>query len=136
MTSELECAYTAGLIDGEGCIRIQKNHGLTLCVSNTSLDMLQWLRDVWGGRIYVNRHKYVNSKPFFQWQVHGKPAVAVIRQICPYMIVKIKQADKAIEFEALIGVKNNYIVGFNELKKAERQVIYQELKSLNQRGIH
>ena len=48
-------AYTAGIIDGEGCICLDKHgkHGIELKVSvgNTKEWLLQWLKMQYGGNI-------------------------------------------------------------------------------------
>ena len=137
--SKVDAAYSAGIIDGEGCIRLQpKTFGLDISVGNTELDLLIWLRDRWGGKIYSNsRHttnRYLNSKPFFHWRVNGPDGFVFLESILPYMVIKNKRAEKALELKEFYLKKNNYLPGFNEKCRAERQRIYLELKEMNRRG--
>lgn len=135
--SDIEIAYTAGIIDGEGCIRMQKNRGIYLAVGNTSLDLLVWLRDRWGGKIYdsIAHLKLPNSKRFYQWQLHGKHALFVVEKIAPFLIIKQKQALKVLELKSVIGRRDNYHPERTAPWRAKRKEVYDALKVLNRRGL-
>lgn len=140
MPTDTELAYTAGILDGEGCIRILKDtYGLSVTVGNTDVALLDWLERVWGGKIYGKAYQklkwYPNSKPFKQWQIYGLKATSMLELCIPYMVIKKDRAEVALKMIPLFGKKNNYIPGFNAEMRAKRHEIYCELKVLNQRGI-
>lgn len=100
-------AYTAAIIDGEGCIFIQKAapkgrrkspcHTLQLTVGNYDSRLTAWLQEQYGGfvTVYKGHHKHT----FYQWHVSGLLAQIVLERVRPWMIVKRTQADVAIEFQ-------------------------------------
>jgi hypothetical protein len=139
MANETESAYTAGIIDGEGCIRLQrKTFGLDVSVGNTDLNLLIWLKEVWGGKIYLNgvraKRPTGNNKPFFHWRICGAMAFPFLEQIVPFLVIKKDRAMKALELREVYGRKNNYLPGFNESMRAKRIEIQRALAEMNQRG--
>lgn len=134
--TETDKAYTAGIIDGEGCIRMQRTTlGLDVSVGNTDMELLNWLQTHWGGKIYPNRYKRLdNAKPFFHWRLCSKLAFVLLEAIEPYMVIKRKRAIKALELRDLHNKQNNYIPGYNAEMRQRRQQIFESLREMNQRG--
>ncbi len=110
MPSEVELAWAAGIIDGEGCIHIavvgfQRNkrgyHQLSVDVGNTSLVMVERLKSLFDGLMYYPYAKDLDRnpthKPRYQFRVNGKKAVAMLNAIMPYMVVKYGQAALAVK---------------------------------------
>lgn len=102
--------YLAGLLDGEGCIRVtgafdriksrSVSHSLNVRVSNTSDALIAWLLREVGGS--VNRLSMKGrERPCYEWSLYGKNAVAFLEAVRPYLIVKRGQCDLALEFAAL-----------------------------------
>ena len=140
MPTSVELAYTAGILDGEGCIRILKDtYALAVAVGNTDPALLNWLERVWGGKVYGKAYKplkwYPRSKPFMQWQIYGRKATDMLALCAPYMVIKKDRAEIAMKMVPLFGKKNNYLPGFNEEMRRQRETVYWELKAMNQRGI-
>lgn len=59
---ETDWAYAAGLVDGEGCIAIVRSfvaqrakyqYGVAVVVANRERNVLEWLRQLWGGSVVV-----------------------------------------------------------------------------------
>jgi hypothetical protein len=103
-----EWAYFAGIIDGEGCINIhaQKSrkgekvfvyYTLFLVVGNTSYSMLKWLHDRFGGS-FVPRGNTVTQKQIWHWGVASQQAENLLRNILPYLVAKVDQAELALQF--------------------------------------
>lgn len=102
--------YLAGIVDGEGSIVIYKGSAAgsftsEVVIPNTSLNLMKWLTDNFGGRYSVlypkNSHGY-NRKPLYRWRVSGKKnRENLILGILPYMVIKRKQAEVMLEFERL-----------------------------------
>lgn len=137
--TEAEIAYTAGILDGEGCIRMQKNYGLDVSVANTDYFLLDWLKAHWGGRISNTTRKplqwYPRSKPVGVWTISGKKAIAMLDACEPYILLKKDRVKLAQKLEPLIHKKDKYRPQFNEEMRRQRHEIYLELKQLNRRGV-
>lgn len=113
MTTRTDLAYAAGILDGEGCISIayvrcsskpDRYHVLNIHVSNTSPELLIWLRERFQGsvcRMSDNRKGKLGRRPIFQWQITAKQAHEFLVAVRPYLLVKAKQADVAIAFRKL-----------------------------------
>jgi hypothetical protein len=119
--SQIESAYIAGIVDGEGCIGIylKKNRGylIQLTIVNTHKELLVWL----GKMFHANACKSLpdkrpRNKQSFAITVDRMRAFKVLQRIQPYLIVKRKQADLAIQKETC-----KYFV--------------QESRLLNQKGV-
>jgi len=97
MRSPEICAYAAGIIDGEGSIRIRKSeHGTNYAVTvgNKSMEILNWLLAHFGGHIYTHGQ----SEGVFKWQLIRKDEVlAFLQEIEPYLTFKKRQANLMIE---------------------------------------
>ena len=112
MNSETATAYTAGIVDGEGCISIVRIapkkagnaplHRIRVHVANTDLSLLIWLSNMWEGKVYdqmnESRAKALGRKPQWVWLLTGKAAVAFLKEIQPYLIVKSQQARTVVQF--------------------------------------
>lgn len=130
MATELEAAYAAGIVDGEGCIAVYFNKKRNvyygyLQISNTDKNLIDWLRTTFPG----NRKLYIcNSKPNHKqaWIAGwgGSGAEDFLTQIYPYLIVKKEQANLFLKFRNTI-----YTASVEEKQELERQ-----FRLLNKRG--
>lgn len=110
---ETDLAWTAGIIDGEGCIRINKsmtNYGryryqAILSVTNSDLRILNKLKDWFGGNIYFRKDMY------FQWGLSGKNISPILVKILPWLISKKEEAELTLDF--IMIQQNNYIQNRN-----------------------
>lgn len=106
MPSESELAYLAGLIDGEGCLRVEKSGGKyrytpmtpTVCVTNSNPTLIKWVIEKFGGHLYLKKSKTC-------WDIYwlGKRAVEVLEQVYPYLVGKKEQADLIFAYRKLVG---------------------------------
>ena len=107
--SEVDKSYLAGIIDGEGCIRIGKNiinpdHPLyTSCVEVTqvSKSFLEDLQTLWAGAGSIHQHAHAkgNQSDSYRWTISGKKSQDVLEAVLPYLRLKGNQAEGAIELE-------------------------------------
>lgn len=108
-----QLAYLAGLIDGEGHITIElsgvktrPNHQVTACIVNTDHNMILWLRENFGGIIYMQpRGKGVDRtrvRDCYRWVMHTDLQDHVLPQLLPFLITKKSRAEIAIEFRKTI----------------------------------
>ena len=122
-------AYTAGVFDGEGCISIQKRGDgylrLRTDVVNTDLEMLEYLKEIWGGNIYKQKDKRKGRKDKWTWVLCSFSAKKFLEEIFLYLISKQKQAELGIKFqERLDGFK------INEKEKKIRYNMYIKMQEL------
>ncbi len=141
--TEIEKAYAAGIIDGEGCVSLSRRKKYltpTVQVKNTRFDLLQWMKTRWGGSIYINHESRTNRKPCGVWSVAGQKAINVLRDVQLYLIVKAEQAKVVLalprwytsERDALGRIKGTLTP--ERLQENERLVA--DIRRLNRRGIH
>lgn len=113
MPTEFEYAWSAGIIDGEGSIRVQKYfphgklkhvyHQLRVVVDNTDPEMILKLKSIFGQNIYFGQKpKNERSKQIYGWCAIGRGAEDVINKVLPYLVTKRKQAEIALEFARTI----------------------------------
>jgi len=104
---ETVLAYAAGIMDGEGCIRINwsirsgAGFSLTACVSNTKVRLVDWLERHFGGSITV-APRDGNRQPLYKWNLYGAHAASFLRSVYPYLQIKKEEAECALAFYDLI----------------------------------
>lgn len=132
---EMELAYMAGIIDGEGCITI--NHArnwecltgytnmLQVKVAMTNYKVPYWLLDKCGGSL--REHQPINHKLVFIWTIGSRQAANLLNQLLPYLKITKEQAEVAIKFQ-----ESMVIGGYKSTAYLENQEFYrlklQELK--------
>jgi hypothetical protein len=96
-------AYAAGLIDGEGCISIDKKHTIRIDVgmSAKALPALHWLEAHYEGRVRQTREATEKWEAAFCWTLIGRKVEDVLRRIRPHLLLKGDQAGIALEMQAL-----------------------------------
>lgn len=143
--SDTDRAYAAGLIDGEGSIRITSRgkyggttfrHGqYTLMVEmvNTDKGMVDWMVERFGGTVsYTAESVAFNRKAKWHWRVASNKALYVLDAIWPYIRTKRKQTKLGRRFQRYA----QYAGRAATLKiQALHERFYQEFSVLNKRGI-
>lgn len=112
-TSETILAYTAGLIDGEGYIGVDRNaarrehsirqndfYRLNVAVTVTDKSMIDFLMANFGGNSRQRKRHTCNKKLVYEWHLYGGNAVLFLQAIKPYMVAKADQADLAEKFRS------------------------------------
>lgn len=91
---ELDRAYIAGILDGEGSltIRQQPNGSVHFHVTivNTYLPMLERIKSFYGGSIHA-RKRIAQRQQVYALTVAGREAARFISEIAPYAMVKYDQ---------------------------------------------
>ena len=116
-------AYTAGILDGEGCVMLTKKSYnaprvgfyvlLVVTVVNTNEWLIQWLKMQFGGMATVETPLSNNSRDIWRWTVSSSKASDFLQMILPYLQIKRPQAELAIKFQTR---KNKY----QRLSESER----------------
>ncbi len=89
--SQAEAAYLAGVVDGEGTITLTHihkgaNRQLSVSITNTERQLLDWVRQVIGaGRITTKRRYSERHMPSFTYGITNTQALELLRQIAPYL---------------------------------------------------
>jgi hypothetical protein len=130
--TEIELAYIAGVMDGEGCVTILRQkfprkfqYRLFLVVSNTNEEVIRYLHNILGcGAVHPLRRtqKRDTHMDVWQWQASFSDAYSVLTALYPYLIVKRRDALIAMEFYKL--PPNNYARIPDPFVESERERLY------------
>lgn len=131
--------WAAGFIDGEGYVGATNcTHGVSAKrnsytavinvgqVSRVPLDILQ---EILGGSVGPLRDRFGFH---YQWRVYGDKAAAAAARLLPYLVVKRRQAELLLEFQAT-KTKSRCLT---DEVYARRVAIHAELRELNGRRQH
>jgi len=108
--TEVQAAYLAGLVDGEGSILIAKaregRNTWRLTISSTYRPVLEWCLLTIGAGSIVRANRY-NPKhaTAYWWQCYSWNAKAVLEQLLPYMLIKREKAKQMIQELDRIGTR-------------------------------
>jgi hypothetical protein len=144
--SDVDAAYIAGFVDGEGSIglwketrkdnRIGWRYKPVLTAANTDIPVLEWIRSVTGVGSIVE-HCWVNPvattggrRTCYVWRCSPQPTKHVLGQILPFLRLKPRQAELVLEFQSVMFAGKHMDIA--DYEKAEE--IYHELRRLNRRG--
>lgn len=153
MADTWECAYAAGLFDGEGCVQLYmktkgthrdpegKNSTLFSRLSIAGVDPapLVWLIERWGGKITVIRGKKrleAGHRPLAMWCVQGKKSEQFGRDVYPFLIIKREEMDlwlRAREMTYPRGYRGHGGRGLPIEEIQARRAIVDEIKKLKRK---
>lgn len=136
---DLEIAYIAGLIDGEGCISIvftsRKLYMPSVQVIMTGQPVLEWLANRLNVKCSkLNRKLAEHHKTQYEVRLNGRRAVWLCMLMEPYLKEKHRQAQIVIEFG------ETYQTGYDSRSISsdtfdKRQQLKERMHQLNKRGI-
>ena len=140
-------AYVAGLIDGEGCIHIEKSRAgtaspsyrarVTVGMTAPAKHLLDELSSQWGGSVRPLRAATTRWAAAFQWYTWGVSAVQMLEYLLPYLRLKRDQAEVALEVErirdALSRRANGNAIWTPEAREA-CEALKQRMHQLNRKG--
>jgi hypothetical protein len=143
-----QAAYLAGAIDGEGSLGIRRRpakqyrvetFSFEVRITNTNLPWLKQIQSEIGGGIYsANSKKRPNRRPCFNLELRGAEARAMLLQVQPWLRIKKRHADILLRYFDL-AARRRLMNGANQKTDpsvlAELTALYEELKSLNLRGL-
>lgn len=145
MDTELEYAWAAGFIDGEGTITLKrfKSHYtikkihyqpfISLGQANHigHFDAVRKLQKLFGGSLSEWKNKPPRL-PTLSWCMVSRGAVECLKKIRPYLQVKGQHADLLISYYEIAGLRKSYRIADKELSKREK--IWLKMRSMNQKG--
>lgn len=106
--TEVELAWLAGIIDGEGSIQLDagmRKNGRRSCtprltIGNTSKAMMLEVRRLFEA-LEVHGHEGIAARtrrPMGIAVLQGNSAVAIVKAVRPYLVAKAEQADVLLEY--------------------------------------
>jgi len=137
MNTIAELAWAAGIVDGEGSIFVMKqgrkdrerdhNYIMRVSVQSTDPYMAKELCKLFpDGAVFTQE---IDKKPqnsnTLKWQISGRKAAFVLKQILPFMRVKHEQAMLAIDFQE--NTKKHWR-HMTEVDYATQESFYHKLK--------
>jgi hypothetical protein len=130
-----QLAYAAGIIDGEGCIRVNRTRNgvpvIRVHVTNTDARLTRTLHEWFGGYVWMEAKAYMpNAKIRYVWEVSARKAAAFLGLVRPYLVLKQEQADLALAIQATKVARNKIPAGIT----AERDQLAARLRVLTKRG--
>lgn len=148
-----ELAYLAGIIDGEGSVYIgnfssnpktgTKYYQTNIEVTNTDLQLMDWLLNTFGGRNYTYTAKQTphnSRRTSYRWIATGERVTHLCELLLPYVIVKKPQIEIMIKmratFKPISGVKRG-VQGIQILDAdilATRQSYFEQMQALHCRN--
>lgn len=139
MADLFQCAYFAGLIDGEGYVGIRsvrtaegdyRSYGVSLAVGNVDRRPLDLGVELWGGTVQ-ERGATRTGKTFYNWRSAARIAVGVLRSVVPFLVIKREQALIAIALQDRINEVRR--VPLSEDEHAIRRGMQIQIRELNAR---
>lgn len=127
--------WAAGFLDGEGSIGLKPSDGgkrVSICVQATQVDPepLLRLQELWGGSLRVRSARTERDADYFHWFIWSSAVLKCCQEVQPFVTVKRKQVELAIQFASRPRGKYN-----DPDRRAENQAYRQLFAGLNQRGV-
>src|SRR5262245_28123998 len=93
-----EDAYAAGLLDGEGCLRITKRERwhsvwIEMSMAKKGLPLLNWMKNRYGGKVSLQRKATEKWAEAWRWRLFGKNAMEALKKLKPLLRLKQPQAE-------------------------------------------
>lgn len=115
MPSETELAWTAGMMDADGCISMSHGGGKWrhpyVVVDNTDMAIIKELQRLHGGGIVVKKIRNPNARQAWSWRLYGGIKIReFLARIHPYMHseAKSERARMLIEEYPVLTPRNGY----------------------------
>lgn len=155
-----DLAYAAGIIDGEGCIFIDKQnpspkgrgktprYAVRVAVAMCDPEVCEWLQERWPGFLTrVEMAKYnPKARPSFRWIIVAEKAVNFLEDVFPFLKIRHHQARIAIRYQKEYrrkstpikrGSRGRFAKGNglqSEEQVAEKESLKSQISRLNQKG--
>lgn len=121
-------AYTAGYIDGDGCLYIgsyetQKCtvYESSVQVCSTDKDVLTFMQNEYGG-VVRKKERRTNHKQPWVWTIKNAECISLIEKIQPYLIAKHQESHYFLEFAYTIKNSNNQPLSKDQIEHREELI--------------
>lgn len=137
LLSEIDVAYIAGLIDGEGSIYVMKHRDKTfypaVSICMTHSGVLVWLAEKLGLSMSEVPRTPAGWRDQYSVRIHGARAVLLCGRMLPYLKVKRLQAELVQAFPG--DQRKAPGATIDPSVNAKRQAMREKVNALNARGI-
>ena len=106
MRSHVTLAYLAGVVDSDGYITIHRStrngaryYAAQIGIAGTSPEPHDLAASLFGGKVSCYKPLNPGYRPQYQWSRTGRAAAAIIELLRPYLRVKARNADLAIDLQ-------------------------------------
>lgn len=133
----IKYSYAAGILDGEGRIRINRlsprgymvspNYSLIVAISQKDGRIIDWLYGNFGGVVYLkNKKSFITGTTnwIYVWQTDNLKALEFLKKVYPFLKLKKDQAAIAIRFQG--RKRNNNDSNNKRLKLSEKEIEVRE----------
>lgn len=138
-TEPVNYAYLAGILDGEGCLRVSKNHQANMTspfyqsavqVGMQDYRVLEMFKRAFGGSVYKERVVH-GRLPVYRWRINSKRGtIKLLKKLLPYLVTKKEQAEALMEFCKRTPPPTKRNAGVSPEQLRLREGFYQKMKSL------
>ena len=132
---EVEKAYLAGIIDGEGTVTLMKHHKNEtplpfIGIANNNLELLRWIKAKVGGNICSKKKRLSHHADSFVLNIKQDRALRVLNEIKKFLIVKRRQAELITEEYKKVTPRSGR---YTPEMLAKKYMLVAEIRKLNQR---
>jgi hypothetical protein len=106
MPADIDCAYAAGLFDGEGSVSIswrlqgknssKETFSMKVSISMIDADSIEWITATFGGH-HDTTCRTKSGNVIHRWTLHCRKAADFLEQVLPYLKLKKARAEAAIK---------------------------------------
>lgn len=145
---EIYYSYIAGIIDGEGCIIINKdknvrvgnrneyNYTPRIQVQMSDVEALKFMQKILGGKISQQDYPYYKSILYSLVYRSYSDCKRIIKKLFPHLKIKKKQAKLLLEYikfreqnlQKYTGKENEYWMRMKELNKSNGKLYHNKKK--------
>jgi hypothetical protein len=102
MKEEIEMAYMAGILDGDGSFSVLKgpnSYHPCIQLSNAFKGMSEYLFDKFAGSLRIKKPQQAHYKTLYVWSVRGLgSAKNVLDKVIPFLVLKKERAESMLDF--------------------------------------
>jgi len=107
--NEVDLAYAAGILDGEGSICLTKNRARRwpspqVAVASNDRELLEWLRAQFGGSISIKQPRRSTHQISYDWKLTDQNALRFLQLVRPYLRIERKIARANLLLEGYLSV--------------------------------
>ena len=129
--SDVDAAYVAGIIDGEGTITLTRNHRRenrrpVVSISSTELPLLAYVRSVIGaGRVTRKMRTREHHSPSFACCITSRQALRLLTQVAPFLrTYKVRRASLLLQDYTRLTPRNGRNTPEQPLRAQNSRVVF------------